>query len=286
MTQRRGLTRHWARTGALAALMLAAGGTGCRAPLSELRDHARFESSGDSFELEYAEVDTSTASRVESTIAALTPELQRWGGLKQPVRVRVMPTHTLLEDAVNKQGYGWLRAWSRYDEIYLQSPRTWTLFGATDGELLELLLHELTHCVMYQQAAFANTWARKQIPLWFREGMASYTARQGYRWPTLEDLAEFEAAHPELDPVSKPEALYQSENAIVYAAAHHAFTFLVLRYGEQGVRDLLHQMNDGDRFPDAFTAAIGVSPEAFVKDFQHYVRFRAFRSGRVVRAGR
>src|SRR6185295_2154512 len=47
----------------------------------------------------------------------------------------------------------------------------------------ELMLHELTHCVMYQRSASAADWSRKRIPLWFREGMASVTASQSYRWP-------------------------------------------------------------------------------------------------------
>lgn len=269
---------HRARTGLL-ALALIAGLGGCRGPLTGLRQTTQFVSGGEQFTLEFAPVDAAAAARVEAMVTRILPELQRWGGLNQPMRIHLLPSHALLEEAVDKPGYGWLRAWARYDDLFVQSPATWTLFGATDGELHELLLHELTHAVMYQQAATSTSWPRKGIPLWFREGMASFTARQGYRWPTLEDLASFYRAHPDADPVLRPEALLQGDYELAYAAAHHAFAFLVLRYGEEGVRSVLRELARGARFPEAFEAAIGLTPEAFTADFESYVRFRAFRSG-------
>ena len=71
---------------------------------------------------------------------------------------------------------------------------------------------------------------------------------------------------------------------VAYGAAHHAFTFLVNRYGEGTVRALLEQMHHGADFPVAFTSAVGISPETFLRDFERYLRLRGFRGGRLLHA--
>jgi len=265
-------------------VLMAAVATGCATPLANLRARQDLSTGAGRFAVLFAEHDVGSDKIVERALREVSPQLTRWGGLKEPVRVHVLPNHEQLEEAVDKKGFRWLRAWARYDEIYVQSPRTWSFFGATQQEVNETLLHELTHSVMYQQAGTLTTWRRKEIPIWFREGMASFSANQGYRWPTLEDLALYYQGHPGgADPVSAASELYQSESDIVYGAAHHAFGFLVRRYGEDAVRRILAGMSRGQVFPEAFTEAVGISPKAFTTDFQNYVRFRAFRGGRLRR---
>lgn len=271
---------RWNSALAFVCMMVLAG---CASPLSGLKERSTLTTSAGPFSVEFATGDESGARKVRHAIEKASPQISRWSGLRDNVQVRVMPTHELLEDAVNRQGYAWLRAWARYDEVFIQTPRTWSLFGASQSDVDELMLHELTHCVMYQAAATRTNWTRKQIPLWFREGMASFTARQAYRWPSLEDVARYYDADPTRDPVGDPEALYQKDNDIVYASAHHAFTFLVKRYGEDRVREVLRNMASGNTFPEAFEGANGVTPEIFTSDFKRYVRLRGFRGGRKLR---
>ena len=84
------------------------------------------------------------AQKISGAIAKAGPGLARWGGLKEPVTVYVVSTHDDLETAVRRHGYGWLRAWGRYDDVIFQAPSTWT----TKDEVVEqLVLHELTHCL-------------------------------------------------------------------------------------------------------------------------------------------
>ena len=142
-------------------------------------------------------------------------------------------------------------------------------------------MHELTHCLMYQLSGTEETWRRKQIPIWFREGMASFTALQAGRWTTLESLARHYEAPEAKDPVGDADALYASESELVYGAAHHAFAFLVRRYGDASVRALLEKMRGGLTFDEAFDASLPVSSTAFVAEFQRYVRLRGFRLGRL-----
>jgi hypothetical protein len=219
---------------------------------------------------------------VRAAVEHAAPRLSKWGTFQDPVLLVIHPNHAALERAANRPGYDFLRAWARYEQVEVQSPRTWTRDGASQKQVDELLLHELTHSLMWQRSATASDWTRKGIPLWFSEGMASYTAGQGYRVPSLEDLSRFLHEHPDADPLAGADALYEKEEATVYGAAHHAFTFLVDRYGEGRVRAVLATMRDGQGFTGAFASAIGLPADAFLRDFRRYVFLRGFKGGRVL----
>ncbi|MFZ5470426.1 MAG: peptidase MA family metallohydrolase [Myxococcota bacterium] len=261
---------------ALATLGLGA----CAGPLSALQHRTSFTTEVGRFDIDYARGGEASAASIRGAVMRAGPKLAYWGGLREPVAIRVLATHRLLEEAVNRPGYPWLRAWARYDEVFVQAPRTWTLFGASQAEVDELMLHELTHCVMYQLAATRTGWTRKEIPLWFREGMASVTANQEYRWPALEELARYYEKNPGTDPVGDPESLYQGQSDIVYGAAHHTFAFLVRRYGDAAVREVLRRMQEGAAFPEAFEQSVGLSAQTFIDDFRRFVRLRGFHQRR------
>jgi hypothetical protein len=221
-----------------------------------------------------------------------------------PITITVHPSHAALEAAARRPGYDWLRAWARYGSIELQSPASWGLLGASDAQVIELLTHELTHCVMYQRAATEWTWSLKGIPLWFREGMASVTAGQGARRGTLEDLWRFyeqglavegagggesgrgaararvaSGQRAEGDPLGDPEPLYLERSDVIYGAAHHAFLFLLERYGEERVREALERMRAGASFSHAFEGSMGLSEAEFEADFRRYVLWRGWQRG-------
>lgn len=245
--------------------------------------------------------DARAARQVTAALHVALPRTARWGGLQEPVTITIHPTHAALEEAVRRPGYAWLRAWARYATIDLQSPSTWSLRGASDARLVELLTHELTHCVMYQRSASDVTWSLKGIPLWFREGLASHTAAQGYRRGTLEDLWRFyqlgipgagagdgerhpgavdraaRGRSPEGDPLGDPELLYQDRSEVVYGAAHHAFGFLLERYGEAAAHDVLARMRAGAPFSRAFKEAYGIEEAELVSDFRRYVVWEGWR---------
>jgi hypothetical protein len=245
-------------------------GAGCAhtTPLDQSRQLA---SETGHFTLRLAQGDEQAASQVQLAAERAGTHLVVWGRLQEEVQLMVMPNHQSLEQAVDRPGYGWLRAWARYREVFVQSPRTWGAQGAEQAQVDELLTHELTHCLMYQLSGGDTDWAYKGIPLWFREGMASYTAQQGYRRGTLEMLAAFLHTHAE-DPISDAESLYREQNEVVYSAAHWAFTYLVQRFGTGGVRDLLKAMKGGLSFDAAFAQALGQNRRDFEREFLAHVR--------------
>src|SRR5215472_13209913 len=250
----------------------------CASQMPGLRHQQRVSTHVGAFLLEFSDADSTAAAQLSRALENAGASIGRWGELRSPVKLEVLPSHELLEEAVNRQGYGWLRAWARYDEILLQSPRTWGPVGPTQAEVTELLTHELTHCMMYQQSSDRLSWSEKEFPLWFREGMASYTAGQGYRWPNVEQLARFLETHPKDDPIAHADALYKEQSDIVYSAAHHAFVYLVQCYGEAGVRDILHAMRPGPSFSAAFLKVANVRADDFIEEFRRYLLRRGFQS--------
>lgn len=224
------------------------------------------------------------ASAIARALDEASPKLSKWGPLDRPVELYLLPTHFDLEMAVHRWNYGWLRAWAMYDDVLLQTPSTW---ASSDREVVELVAHELTHCLMYQRSGTPENWAKKGIPLWFREGMATWTAEQGYRWMTLEDLAAvFEEQTTEKhDPIADADELYQRRSGAVYAAAYHAFSFLMRRYGPEAVDRVMYQMSKGEQFDEAFHRGVGLTAAQFTAEFRRYVVWRAFRgTGKAVSA--
>ncbi|RKH73611.1 hypothetical protein [Corallococcus aberystwythensis] len=236
---------------------------------------------GGEFLFAHATKDAPAAEMIRRAVENAGPRLARWGAFQEPVTLVIHPNHAALERAAHRSGYDFLRAWARYEQVEVQSPRTWTSNGATQKQVDELLLHELTHSLMWQASATVSDWTKKGIPLWFSEGMASYTAGQGYRVPSLEDLSRFLHDYPQADPLARAESLYETENATVYGAAHHAFTFLMERYGETRVRGVLTAMRRGQDFTGGFQEAIGLPVDAFLRDFRRYVFLRGFKGGRL-----
>ncbi len=250
------------------------------------------------FRLRWTPVDDAAAAQVQRILERAAPRVQRWGALAQAITITIHPSHAALEDAVPRPGYDWLRAWARYQTIDLQSPRTWGLLGVSDRKLEELLTHELTHCAIYQLAGNDLTWMFKEIPRWFSEGIATYTAGQGYRFPGVEQLWQFyERTLPGSgfgepngggrgarapvavygDPIVDSDPIYQDQSDIVYGAAYHAAEFLIQRYGEDRVNAVLANMGEGMRFPAAFREAIGISDAEFAADFRRYVVWQGWR---------
>lgn len=258
----------------LAALALTLLASACVTPLGSLTRLTTVTAGAQRFELRSEPSATEDELRLRRALEQAVPKLERWGGLKAPVTVRIAPTHAALERAVGRSGYDWLRAWAQYDELIIQAPGSW---AGTDRDVDELVLHELTHCLLFQRSGTKQTWASKGIPLWFREGMATVTADQGLRFPSLEDLADWLLRSGELDVFADAEALSQTAYGQIYGLAFHAVRFLVRRYGEGAVTKTMEVMGSGSGFAAAFEKAVGLAPRRFEADFLNYVRFRGFR---------
>jgi Peptidase MA superfamily len=260
-------------------LLLAATTAACAHVRSDPGERAETVRVGDAvFELRYGAKDARAARQVREALRSAVPAAERWGRLSRPVLITIYSTHGDLEAAAHRPGYAWLRAWTRYDSVDLQSPRTWSRGDATDAQMSQLVAHEITHCVMYQAAATELTWRSLRIPLWFREGMATVTAGE-HRNVGLPEIGRYyREAHSlsraDADPLSRPEPLYRTRSDLVYGTADSAFRFLLDRYGPQRIRALLSGMAAGNEFAPAFEGAIGIPVAAFEGEFRRYVLLR------------
>lgn len=256
---------------------------GCPGPLARLTHAtpADLPAGAAGFEVRTGDTNGPDGPRVAQAAVRVAPALSRWGQLSTRVTLWVVPDHDALERAVSRRDFPWLKAWARYDAIVLQSPSTWA--GPQDTQLDELLLHELTHCLMFQRAATQEQWTQKHIPLWFREGLATVTANQAYRFPTLEGLAGWLDAYPGRDVLGEAETISRTEYEMAYGLAHHAVHFLLRRYGDAAATRTMDAMHAGLDFPQAFEQAVGLPLAAFEREFLNFLKLRGFRgAGRQV----
>lgn len=286
------------RARVLPALVAAALGGACAPRAAVTGPRAQELTAGAArFRIVYWPEDAHAAQDVRRALEVAAARVERWGGLRQPVTVYLHPTHGGLEAEAQRPGYDWLHAWARYDTVDLQSPRTWEWRPVRLRRIEEVLTHELTHCAMYQLAGDAQSWTGKQIPRWFAEGLASVTAGQGRDHAGLEALSAFyraelpaadaaaraptRAAFVALalpgDPLADLEPVSRAQYELVYGAAHHAVTFLLARYGERRVGEVLRLMGAGRRFPTAFRQAIGLGEDEFTAEFRRYVAWEGWR---------
>ena len=235
-------------------------------------------SGGGTVELVWSQGDEADAMLVARALdPALSQVVRRWGPLREPTRLVLVPDHAALEDAVDRPGFPWLRAWARFDVVFVQAPSSWGPVVGRERALHELLAHELAHAAMYQRGAERESWQRKEIPLWFREGLASVTAQQAWRRVSERELARILSRDPTLPLLRADDETYRLEAGAVYGAAHHAYAFLERRYGAPRVRALLERMRlDRRRFPEAFEATIGLPVDAFEREYLRYLTMGGF----------
>lgn len=230
------------------------------------------EGGGVPIHVEFGVAEGGTPDLVDGVLAALRaayPKATRWGPFRSEVHVRIYPTHAALEAELGRKNLDWLRAWATYDAVLLQSPLTWG--GAWKDRLPDLLAHELCHVAVYQLVAKRDDWEKVDLPLWFREGMASWTANQEKRRGTPASVGKRLLDDPGLDPLFTPDVLLVHDQDLVYASAHWAFKRLIEEYGEAGVRLMLNGVARGLSFDHAFRDITGVTPRGFGEAWRLWV---------------
>jgi len=247
---------------------------------------------GQRFAIVHGPGDADTAALVAEALREGLGRVRRFAALRAPVTVTIHASHEGLQGVVGTEDRPWLRAWARWGSIDLQSPHSWSGF-ADPERVRELVMHELTHCAMYQAAGSEWFWGVKGIPFWFAEGMAIAVAEPDRRRLGPREVAQFYATADEAsrlrrapgaslpggDPLSRPEPLLTDRSDVAYGAARLAFEFLVDRYGDDRVRELLRRMDDGHRFEGVFGEVVGLEPEAFLSDFRRYLAWGGWERG-------
>jgi hypothetical protein len=184
----------------------------------------------------------------------------RWGALRSPIVVVVYPTDVELQRAIRKEELRYLKAWATDRDLALVSPRK---LGPRTESFRQLLVHELTHVVHYQTAAIPAKFTKWKDPLWFREGLAIWTAEQASWYPDDAQVRRFLDQHRDFDPLGVPERYLEAQQPMVYATAYSMVAALIREQGEDAIRRFLATLATASSFDAAFETAFGRSPVAF-----------------------
>jgi Tol biopolymer transport system component len=139
-----------------------------------------------------------------------------------------------------------------------------------DGELLQLVMHELTHIFQYH-ILFQGKLGKgitSNPPQWFMEGMASYMAKDE---STSDQMFLRDAVVNDRVP---PIAQRGVSGFLAYRFGHAAFDFIEERWGKEGFRDFLYEFRNtfGSRADRALERAFRIEAEDFDLDFRRWLR--------------
>jgi hypothetical protein len=135
-----------------------------------------------------------------------------------------------------------------------------------DGDFV----HELTHVF-----AFDIVPARRNLPLWFQEGLAEFQRGEWKRndLELVRDLLRTNA-FPALGRLSRNEGAQTDRVRTV--VGHLAIDFLTSRRGPGAVTGILHSLQTGAAAPfDVYLASTGMTETAFDREFERYAGARA-----------
>jgi len=194
--------------------------------------------------------------------------LEGWGLYRESIDMYIYPDHDTMEEGTWQHGKSYMVGFGQYATVSLQSPRTWSK-SRWQRHFREVMTHELTHIMMYQTACNRCWWFWCGIPLWFRGGLASYVADQGWRRGDRAGLREYYfSSHYVGDPLLDDEAVKRRNTSIVYRAGHWAFTDLVALCGKDRVAGIMTAMDHGADFDDAFKDTVGVGHQDYARLWQ------------------
>jgi len=139
-----------------------------------------------------------------------------------------------------------------------------------DAELMELLLHELTHIFEYQmlfQGSLAKAVASAP-PTWFMEGLASYMAKDESARDKM--FLRDAVVNDRVPPVSQTDF----GGFFAYRFGHAVFDFIEERWGRDGFLDFLYEIRNtvGGRPDRAIERAFKLEPDEFDIEFRRWLR--------------
>jgi|GEM_PF-2942018 len=219
-------------------------------------------------EIHYNHVDSEEAEMVSLAARDALPKVGQWGDFRDKLTIRIHPTHGDMEKQIHRHGYPWLRGWARYETIDLQSPRTWGGDGL-QTRINKMMMHEMTHVVMYQNGGKRHNWYRKDFPLWFREGMASVTAGQADQRGPREDIKKYYIRGAlDGDPVSDGDTMVKEHPKVVYLTAHWLFADMLEEFGKDKIISIISRVREGQPFGTAWRSVFGVSLDKWLENWR------------------
>lgn len=143
-------------------------------------------------------------------------------------------------------------------------------FSGSYEDLRHVVVHELVHAITFDLlygGSAASLIAHQSffsVPLWFAEGMAEYYSLG------MEPNAEMVLRDGTISGYLPP--LEYGGGYLIYKQGQSAIDYLVRRFGEDRLRDVLQRVRSMRSFDRAFQKAIGMSPGKFDQQFRAALR--------------
>src|SRR5688572_30152526 len=138
-----------------------------------------------------------------------------------------------------------------------------------DGELLELITHELTHIFEYEiffQGKFGKN-VTANPPTWLMEGLASFMAEDEDSRDRM--VLRDAVVNDRIPAISRNPGGY-----FAYRFGHAVFKYIVEQYGWDGLRDFIYEYRNtlGNSIDRALKRAFNVTPDEFDTRFRTWLR--------------
>lgn len=143
-------------------------------------------------------------------------------------------------------------------------------FTGSYEDLRHVVVHELVHAIMFDllyAGSAASLLAQQSffsVPLWFAEGMAEYLSLG------LESTAEMVMRDGTIEGYLPP--LEYGGGYTIYKQGQSAVGYLVDRFGEERMRDLLQRIRSMRSFERAFQRALDMSPRRFDEQWREALK--------------
>ena len=143
-------------------------------------------------------------------------------------------------------------------------------FTGSYEDLRHVVVHELVHAIMFDllYAGSAASLIAQQsffsVPLWFAEGLAEYLSLG------LESTAEMVMRDGTIEGYLPP--LEYGGGYTIYKQGQSAVGYLVDRYGEERLRDLLQRIRSMRNFDRAFQRALDMTPRRFDEQWREALK--------------
>lgn len=132
--------------------------------------------------------------------------------------------------------------------------------------------HELTHLVIHQMTS--NPY--NDLPTWLSEGLAMYTeGALGLEYTVYLDKAISEEKLVSVRSLSSPFSAYAGQSYLAYAQSYSLVNFLISRYGQTQMLELLLTFREGSSYDDALEQVYGFNMDGLDTLWQDYVTMPA-----------
>lgn len=138
-----------------------------------------------------------------------------------------------------------------------------------DEKLLQIITHELTHVFEYE-ILFQGKLGKELTsapPTWFMEGLASFMGQD-------EDTTDRMVLRDAVVNDTLPSITRQFGGYFAYRFGHAVFTYIVQKYGWEGLRDFIYEYRNtlGNSVEKPLKRAFDVTPEEFDTRFRTWLR--------------